>query len=90
LLSAIDYENLTRMTVFKRGRVYKYHFVFIAEIDEYIQHSSKEVNTVTVNRELATLRRLLRIAVEWKLIPAVPKIRLLKGERQREFVLSPA
>ncbi len=62
----------------------------VAEIDDYIQHRSKEVSTVTVNRELATLRRLLHIAVEWKLIPAVPKIRLLKGERQREFVLSPA
>lgn len=62
----------------------------VAEIDEYIQHRSEVVSTVTVNRELATLRRLLHIAVEWKLIPAVPKIRLLKGERQREFVLSPA
>jgi integrase len=49
-----------------------------------------EVSTVTVNRELATLRRLLHIAVEWKLILAVPKIRMLKGERQRDFVLTPA
>jgi site-specific recombinase XerD len=61
-----------------------------AELDAYIQHRSKQVSAVTVNRELATLRRLLHIAVEWKIIPAVPKIRLLKGERQREFVLSPA
>lgn len=43
-----------------------------------------------MNRELPTLRRLLHIAVEWTLIPAVPKIRLLKGERQPEFVLTPA
>lgn len=61
-----------------------------AEIDDYIQHRSKQVSTVTVNRELATLRRLMHIAVEWKLIAAVPKIRMLKGERQRDFVLTPA
>lgn len=62
----------------------------VAEIDDYIQNRTKEVSTVTVNRELATLRRLLHIAKEWKLIPAVPKIRRLKGERQRDFVLTPA
>ena len=35
----------------------------VAEIDDYIQNRSKKVSTVTVNRELATLRRLLHIAV---------------------------
>ena len=40
-----------------------------------------------MNRELATLRRLLYLAKEWKVIIAVPKIRLLGGERIREFVL---
>ena len=61
-----------------------------SEIDAYIQHRSKQVATTTVNCELATLRRLMHVAVEWKVIPAVPKIRLLKGERQRDFVLTPA
>jgi integrase len=41
-----------------------------------------------VNRELATLRRLLRLAQEWKVLDRVPRIRLLRGERNREFVLS--
>jgi integrase len=41
-----------------------------------------------VSRELATLRRLLRLAHEWKIIDRVPRIRLLRGERVREFVLS--
>jgi len=41
-----------------------------------------------VNRELATLRRLLRLAQEWCEIDRLPRIRLLPGER--EFVLSHA
>jgi integrase len=41
-----------------------------------------------VNRELATLRRMLRLAHEWKEIQRVPRIRLLSGERVRDFVLS--
>ena len=48
----------------------------------------KVVCAATVNRELATLRRLLRLAHEWKEIDRVPKIRLLNGERIRDFVLS--
>ena len=44
----------------------------------------------SINRELATLRRLLRLAHEWKVIQRVPRVHLLKGERQREFVLNPA
>ena len=44
----------------------------------------------SINRELATLRRLLRLAHEWKELQRVPRIRLLRGERNREFVLSPA
>jgi integrase len=44
----------------------------------------------SVNRELATLRRLLRTAHEWKVIARVPRVRVLRSERQREFVLTPA
>lgn len=41
----------------------------------------------SVNRELATLRRALRLAQEWKVIMRVPRIKLLRGEKNREFVL---
>lgn len=41
----------------------------------------------TTNRELATLRRLLHLAQEWKMIRSVPRVRLLTGERQRYFIL---
>lgn len=57
-------------------------------IEKYVIARRAKVSPATVNRELATLRRLLRIAHEWKEIDRVPKIRLLTGERSREFVLS--
>jgi len=50
----------------------------------------KLISPASVNRELATLRRLLRMAHEWKVINRVPRIRLLRGERSREFVMSHA
>jgi len=50
-------------------------------IEQYIVARRAKVGPATVNRELATLRRLLRIAQEWKEIDRVPRIRLLAGER---------
>ena len=52
--------------------------------------AEKLVSPASVNRELATLRRLLRMAHEWQIINRVPRIRLLRGERNREFILSHA
>jgi integrase len=46
------------------------------------------MSPASVNRELATLRRMLRMARDWKRIASVPRIKLLKGESAREFVLS--
>ena len=46
-------------------------------IEDYVLERRKNVCAATVNRELATLRRLLRLAPEWKEINRVPKIRLL-------------
>jgi integrase len=64
-------------------------------IDGYKQRRTRQasrfgrpISPASVNRELATLRRLLRLAQEWKVIDRVPRIRLLRGERNREFVLS--
>jgi integrase len=48
----------------------------------------KLLSAASVNRELATLRRLLRMAHEWKVIQRVPRIRLLRGEHTRHFVLN--
>jgi integrase len=59
-----------------------------ALIEKYVLHRTKAVAAGTVNRELATLRKLLRLASEWKTIDRVPRIRMLPGERIRDFVLS--
>jgi integrase len=59
-----------------------------ALIESFVQERTKQVSPASVNRELATLRRLLRLAQEWKVIVRVPRIRLLPGERIRELVLS--
>ncbi len=66
-----------------------------AAIEGYVQNRrrsksrrNQQVSPATVNRELATLRRLLRLAHEWREIQRVPRIRLLRGERNREFILS--
>ena len=65
-----------------------------AAIDAYKQKRTKHVSrrgkplaVASVNRELATLRRLLRLAHEWGILARVPRIRLLRGERNRELVL---
>ena len=66
-----------------------------AMIDGYKQRRTRQasrygrpVSPASVNRELATLRRLLRLAQEWKVLDRVPRIRLLRGERNRDYVLS--
>jgi len=76
--------------------------VRLDRIDEDLVESYKRARTTaasrhgkpmapaSVNRELATLRRMLRMARDWNRIKAVPKIKLLKGETSREFVLSRA
>jgi integrase len=53
-----------------------------------ISRLRKALSVASINRELATLRRLLRLAQEWKLIDRVPRIRLFRGEENRDFVLN--
>jgi integrase len=56
-------------------------------VDRYKVFRRKSVGVVSTNRELATLRRALHLAREWKLIKGVPKVRLLADEPQRDYVL---
>ena len=63
------------------------------EIDEalvelFAEARRREVSVATTNRGLAVLRRMLRLAQEWRIIDRVPRIHLLRGERNREFVLN--
>jgi integrase len=66
-----------------------------AMIQAFIEHRrwqqsrrGKPLAIGSVNRELATLRRALRLAQAWKIIDRVAKIELLSGEQDREFVLN--
>ncbi len=43
----------------------------------------------TANNSLRVLRRILNLAVEWGVIVAAPKIKVLSGERRRERVITP-
>jgi integrase len=49
----------------------------------------KGMQVSSVNSSLRVLRRLLRLAVEWGVIPSAPKIKLLRGEKHRERVITP-
>jgi integrase len=67
-----------------------------AAIEDYVQRRGKvesrrgaPLSAGSINRELATLRRLLRLAHEWKEIQRIPRIRLLRGEHARESIMTP-
>ena len=83
-------EKLGRLLEFRALADSRLNRIDEAMIDQYIQHRRGQVNKpATVNRELATLRRLLHVASDvHKLIARVPRIKLLPGETEREFVLS--
>jgi hypothetical protein len=45
----------------------------------------------TINRDLATLRRMFKLAMEWRAVSEIlPIVRLLPGENRRERVVSPS
>ena len=90
-------DKLNRLLAFNRLASARLDRIDEALIDSYAQRRvrtisrrKKVLSPASVNRELATLRRLLRLASDWKLISRVPRIRLLRGERNREFVLAHA
>jgi integrase len=59
-----------------------------AAVEEFTQVRRRQVGPATTNRGLAVLRRMLRLAHEWRMLDRVPRIHLLRGERNREFVLN--
>jgi integrase len=65
------------------------------EIQDYIElrratrtRRNAKLSPASVNRELATLRRMLRLAYKWRLLRRIPTISLLRGEKNRETVLT--
>ncbi len=59
----------------------------LAEFAAHRRADGMEVSTI--NRDLATVRRMFHLAQEWGRVATVlPKVRMLPGERQRERVLT--
>jgi integrase len=66
-------------------------------ISEYVNYRQKmktqhghDIQIATLNRELQALRRMFTLAQEWgKVERALPKVRMLPGEKHRERVLTP-
>jgi integrase len=53
------------------------------------RRDGKALEVSTINRDLAALRRMFRLAEEWgKVLKVLPKVKQLPGENQRERVLS--
>jgi integrase len=86
-VSLLDYAPLAECTLDK---------IDAAMIEAYRLHLQKgtkdkpAVKVSTVNARLRTLKRALRLAVEWGVLKKAPKIAMLRGEHQREFILSEA
>jgi integrase len=81
-------KNVQRLLEYEAMAATRIDRIDEALIERFVQERRKHVAPATVNRSLATLRRALRMAQEWHLIERVPRIRLLPGEHNREFVLS--
>ena len=81
-------QNLKVLTGFSFLALAKLHKIDAALIEKFVQARLKdEVTPVTINHSLRTLRRILHIATEWKLIARPPKVKMLPGENQRDYVL---
>jgi len=59
-----------------------------AAIEKFIQERAAVVGPARINASLRTLRKALRLALDWGVIKQCPKIKLLSGERQREAIIS--
>jgi integrase len=82
-------EKLDRLLDYKPLAECRLNLIDENLIDEYVRHRRQKVEPGTVNREIATLRRALRVA--WKikkLISSVPNFPRLQGEVERDFVLN--
>jgi integrase len=85
------YSNrLKRLLEWEKLREMRLDRIDEALIEQYIGLRRKKVGIVSVNRELATLRRLLHVAKTLKKIKATPEVKLLPGEQSRDFVLTRA
>lgn len=85
------YENsVASLTAYSRLASLPLDQIRAEQIAGFIAHrQTGKVQVATINRDLATLRRVFNLAVEWgKVTTILPRVRLLGGENHRERVLS--
>jgi integrase len=64
-------------------------FVAYRQAQRQERRNQKPLEVSTINRDLATLRRMFHLAQEWgRVMTILPKVRMLPGENQRERVLT--
>ena len=82
-------ESLAPLLAFVPMATTRLHNINIALIDRFTAHRlGQGVMPQTVNGSLRTLRRALHLAADWNLIRKAPKVKVLPGERMREFIIS--
>jgi len=77
--------------------IYDYHTLARLKLDQITGESAADfaahrqlqgLQVASVNASLRVLRRVLKLAVEWGVVPSAPKVKLLRGERRRERVVT--
>jgi integrase len=79
--------NLEAVSALAESRM---HCITAEIIAAYVaKRRADKVEVSTINRDLATLRRMFHLAQEWgKVSTVLPRVRMLPGEKQRERVLT--
>jgi integrase len=82
----------THWTPLRESRLGAINMANIGSVDihQWSIDRAKDVGPSSVNGSLRTLRRALRIAHEWGVLKVIPKIKTVKGEHKREFVIEEA
>jgi integrase len=84
--------RVSRLKTFPRLWGAKLDAIRPEDVTAYIgARQALEMETSTINRDLATLRRMFKLAMEWEAVSKLlPQVRLLAGENRRERVVTPA
>jgi integrase len=84
------YENGTKNLIASKMAGERLDDLTTEKFAKYVAHRrEKGLQTSSINRELQVLRRMLRLAEEWKRVDkTLAKIRMLPGERRRDRVLT--
>ena len=82
------YNRLLRFPKIADRRLNQIDEDIIAQFQTY-EIKAHKVMPATVNRGIATLRKAMRMAFEWRLIDSVPRFKMLPEERERKFIFTP-